>query len=252
MFAPLPIGLALLAAGLAVLPLLRRQAAARRTTASQGVTPARTESYFAQAYGIDGDVFELTVSADSPLVGMSIGEAEAHARRAAVPGPEDRQRVAAGAAGRRRCIWVGSVLGVMGKREAVADLRAEQLAAAVVAPAQLRRPVQSQPRRHFRSGDPADLALHRHDRRPNCSCASASASACWRSTATRRCLREDVRKLPLRAGDMLVFHSIWTDLAQAGEQSRLRRGHRLSEGRAAPAQVARWRWPSSRRRCCWR
>ena len=28
--------------------------------------------------------------------------------------------------------------------------------------------------------------------------------------------RADIRQLPLRAGDMLVFHSIWTDLAQAG------------------------------------
>jgi di/tricarboxylate transporter len=29
--------------------------------------------------------------------------------------------------------------------------------------------------------------------------------------------REDIRRMPLKAGDMLVFHSIWTDLAQAGE-----------------------------------
>ena len=28
-------------------------------------------------------------------------------------------------------------------------------------------------------------------------------------------LREDVRELPLRAGDLLVLHSIWTDLAQS-------------------------------------
>ena len=46
-------------------------------TDDKGVTPARTQSYFAQAYGIEGDVFELTVAADSPLVGMSLGEAEA-------------------------------------------------------------------------------------------------------------------------------------------------------------------------------
>jgi di/tricarboxylate transporter len=29
--------------------------------------------------------------------------------------------------------------------------------------------------------------------------------------------REDIRRMPLKAGDMLVFHSIWTDLAQASE-----------------------------------
>lgn len=33
----------------------------------------------------------------------------------------------------------------------------------------------------------------------------------------KKVLREDVRKIPLRAGDMLVFHSIWTDLHQAAE-----------------------------------
>src|SRR5690606_32786811 len=75
MFAPLPIGLVLL--GLALLyfhffgdKLLREE------TGEKGVTPARTQSYFAQAYGIEGDVYELTVAADSPLVGMSLGEAE--------------------------------------------------------------------------------------------------------------------------------------------------------------------------------
>jgi di/tricarboxylate transporter len=32
----------------------------------------------------------------------------------------------------------------------------------------------------------------------------------------QKVLRADIRQLPLRAGDMLVLHSIWTDLAQAG------------------------------------
>src|SRR3546814_20698023 len=48
-----------------------------RDDTDKGVTPARTQRYFAKSYGIEGDVFELTVSADSPLVGMSLGEAEA-------------------------------------------------------------------------------------------------------------------------------------------------------------------------------
>jgi di/tricarboxylate transporter len=32
----------------------------------------------------------------------------------------------------------------------------------------------------------------------------------------KKVLRADIRQLPLRAGDMLVFHSIWSDLGQAG------------------------------------
>ncbi len=44
--------------------------------ANEEVTAARHESYFARTYGIDADVFELVVNAESPLVGMTVGEAE--------------------------------------------------------------------------------------------------------------------------------------------------------------------------------
>ncbi len=88
--------------------------------------PGRTETYFAETYGIDGEVLELTVTADSPLVGMSVGEAEATARRAADPRAEDRQRGAPRAAG-DQMIWVGSVLGVLGKRDAVNEFANTQL-----------------------------------------------------------------------------------------------------------------------------
>mgnify|MGYP006982831601 CR=1 FL=1 len=36
----------------------------------------------------------------------------------------------------------------------------------------------------------------------------------------KKVFRSDIRQMPLRAGDMLVFHSIWTDLAQAGGHGR--------------------------------
>src|SRR5690606_2758637 len=77
MFAPLPIGVALLLASL----LYFRLHGARKSLAGEdgdggGRAPARTESYFARAYGIEGDVFELTVSTESPLVGMTVSEAE--------------------------------------------------------------------------------------------------------------------------------------------------------------------------------
>ncbi|PPJ44328.1 SLC13 family permease, partial [Rhizobium sp. KAs_5_22] len=34
-------------------------------------------------------------------------------------------------------------------------------------------------------------------------------------------LRDNVRSVPMRAGDMLVFHSIWTDLASAAASKDL-------------------------------
>ncbi|HJY42127.1 MAG TPA: SLC13 family permease, partial [Steroidobacteraceae bacterium] len=76
MFAPLPIGIAVLATCLLYFHFFGDKLLESEVDES-GVTPARTQSYFAKTYGIDGDVYELTVSADSPLVGMSIAEAEA-------------------------------------------------------------------------------------------------------------------------------------------------------------------------------
>jgi di/tricarboxylate transporter len=52
----------------------------------------------------------------------------------------------------------------------------------------------------------------------------------------KQVIREDVREVPLRAGDMLVFHSIWPTWRRP-PRPRLRRRHRLPQGRAAPAQV---------------
>ena len=75
MFAPMPIGLALLAVSLAYFHFFGSKLL--REDGGDAVTPARTQSYFSRAYGIDGDVHELTVTVDSPLVGMSLGDAEA-------------------------------------------------------------------------------------------------------------------------------------------------------------------------------
>ena len=77
MFAPLPIGVALLIASLLYFRYYGdRKLIEEENLVNDGVTPARTESYFAKTYGIEGDVFELVVSAESPLVGMTLGEAE--------------------------------------------------------------------------------------------------------------------------------------------------------------------------------
>src|SRR5690606_24175797 len=65
MFAPLPIGVALLLASLLYFRYYGDRKLKDETETS--VTPARTESYFANTYGIEGDVFELIVTAESPL-----------------------------------------------------------------------------------------------------------------------------------------------------------------------------------------
>src|SRR5688572_23417729 len=126
MFAPMPIGLALLGACLLYFHFFGDKLLREDEVGDKGVTPARTESYFAKSYGIDGDVFELTVSADSPLVGMSIGEAEAlHGAPlllALKTGAESRLAPPADAR-----VWVGSVIGAMGARQQVADFAQNQM-----------------------------------------------------------------------------------------------------------------------------
>jgi di/tricarboxylate transporter len=212
-FAPLPIGLALLGAGLLYFRFFGDRLLRDDDGADKGVTPARTESYFAKSYGIDGDVFELTVSADSPLVGMSLGEAEAlHGAPlllALKTGSESRLAPPADAR-----IWVGSVIGAMGARAQVSDFAQNhflRMSTRLREFGDLFNPSRAgiseavvPPNSSFIGKTSADVQLRKQH--------NISLLAVNRD---KDVLRENVRNLPLRAGDMLVLHSIWQDLAQA-------------------------------------
>ncbi len=214
MFAPLPIGLALLLVSLAYFRIV----GARWLGAGddKSVTPARTESYFAKTYGIAGDVFELTVTAESPLVGMSIGEAEAQRGAplflALKSGNESRLAPPAD-----QMIWVGSVLGVMGTREAVTDYVQNnllRLSARLRNFGDLFNPARAgiseavvPPTSRFIGKTLNDLRLRQSE--------GISVLAINRDN---RVFREDLRNVALKAGDLLVLHSIWTDLAEAAEK----------------------------------
>ncbi len=210
-FAPLPIGLALLAASLAYFHFFGDRVL--RESGDEAVTPARTQSYFARTYGIEGDIHELTVTADSPLVGMSVGDAEALVDMplllALRTGEESRLAPPADTR-----IWVGSVLGVMGSREQIADFAQKnflRLSSRLRVFADLFNPARTgiseaviPPTSNFIGKSQAQLRLRKQF--------GLSLLAINRDG---KVLREDVRSVPLQAGDMLVLHSIWTDLAEA-------------------------------------
>lgn len=213
MFAPLPIGLVLLAASLAYFHFFGHRLL--RESGDDAVTPARTQSYFARAYGIEGELHELTVSADSPLVGMSVGDAETLADMpmllALQTGTESRLAPPADTR-----IWVGSVLGVMGQHGTIVDFAQKNFLRASLRLrvfADLFNPSHAgiseaviPPTSNFIGKPQSQLRLRKQF--------GLSLLAINRDAQV---LRDDIRNMPIRAGDMLVLHSIWTDLAEAAK-----------------------------------
>lgn len=214
LFAITPVGIALLLAGVTYFALFGRRLLPA-TEDKQSVTPGRTESYFAETYGIAGDPAELTVTAESPLVGMSVAEVEqlhgaplilalktGNDARMAPPGDH--------------MIWVGSVLGVLGPREDVADFAANQLCRLSPRMRQmgdLFNPTRAgiseavvPPSSRFIKQTIGDLRLRKRH--------GISVLAVHRGD---KVFREDVREIALRGGDTLVLHSSWRDLLQTLE-----------------------------------
>ena len=211
MFAPFPIGVALLASSLLYYRFFGRRWLGRG--ADKNVTPARTESYFTQIYGIEGDVFELTVTSDSPIVGMSVGEVEvqkgAPLLLALRTGEQSRLAPPAD-----QMLWVGSVIGVMGSRlhvEAYAQANKLRLSTRLRQFGDLFNPSLAgiseaviPPNSNFIGKKLADLHLR-----------TGQGISVLAINRDNQIMRDGIRGMPLKAGDMLVFHTIWTNLAKA-------------------------------------
>lgn len=212
MFAPLPIGLALVA--LSLVYFRWRGDRLLSHDDDGGVTPARTQSYFAQAYGIEGEVYELTVGADSPLVGMTLGEAEILPGAPMVLALKSSEEARLAPSADQR-IWVGDVLGVMGQQEAIAQFSEAnflRMNSRLRQFAELFNPSRAgiaeaviPPNSRFIGKTASELQLRKKYR--------LSLLAVNRD---KEVIRDDARKLPLRAGDMLVLHSFWRSLGDAG------------------------------------
>jgi di/tricarboxylate transporter len=220
LFAVTPVGLLLLFAGLGFFALFTRKLLPDTEAEQPKVTPGRTESYFAQTYGLEGEVVELTVTAESPLVGMSVSEAESltgappilaikngNESRLAPPGDQ--------------LIWVGTVLGVLGPRTQVGEFAQAQhcrVTGRMRALADMFNPTRAgiseaviPPSSRFIKQEVGALRLRKRY--------NISVLAVNRGDQVFR--GEDVRRTALRAGDTLVLHSFWRDLALAAEDRDL-------------------------------
>ncbi len=220
LFAITPIGIPLLLVGLAYFAFLTPRLLPEEAEAKPKVTPGRTESYFAETYGIKGEVIELTVTADSPLVGMSIGEAEAlegapmilaikNGNESRLAPPSDQM------------VWVGTVLGVLGPRPDVNDFAQAMKCRPgnrLQALADMFNPTRAgiseaviPPASRFVNQQVGELRLRKRF--------GISVLAVYRGDQVFR--GEDVRKVTLHAGDTMVLHGFWRDIALAAESRDL-------------------------------
>ncbi|HEV2679338.1 MAG TPA: SLC13 family permease [Rhodanobacter sp.] len=219
LFSVTPIGLTLAILGVAYFYFFGRKLLPGHEDERLKVTPGRTESYFAETYGIGGETAELTVTAESPLVGMSIGEVEqlhgAPLILAIKSGNDARMAPPAD-----HVIWVGSVLGVLGPRDQLTHFANNQLCRLSTRMRQLGElfnptragisEVVIPPVSRFIKHTVGELRLRKRF--------GISVLAVTRG---EQVFRDDVRGVSLRAGDTVVLHSNWRDLALASEDKDL-------------------------------
>ncbi len=206
-----PVGLALLLTGIVYFLIVGKWLLPENRT-EPTAAPARTKTYFADTYGIKGDVYELLVTVDSPLVGMQVGDAEkleGIPRLLAIRNTEEPRM----APPTDEMIWVGTILGVMGSRDVVGRFALDYHC-------------RLQPRVKTFGGlfNPSRAGISEVVIPPGSKIIGQSiGEARLRKrygisvlAVNRRgnVITENVREQVLEAGDCLVSHSTWRDLAE--------------------------------------
>ncbi|GAB6043358.1 SLC13 family permease [Endothiovibrio diazotrophicus] len=224
LFSVTPIGLALVTTGIAYFVLAGRfilPAVVAKADSSSGQSAM---AYFADTYGVKNtSLFEVRVPAGAPLVGISVDELEAR-WRVRVIAVEKGDGLRFGADGVDRAVGVeaGIVLGVLASEEAIErfvaenglalrpelEVFSEALSPAKAGIAEVVIPPSSQ---HI--GKTArDLALRKQY--------GLSLLAVHRGNEVINCSTGGVRRTPFRAGDTLVVHTTWADLARVQKDHR--------------------------------
>ena len=216
LFAVAPIGIVMLAAGIAYFVFLGSRVLPEVSDGTADTSG--TAQYFEELYGLKGDIFEATVPANSPLVGQSIGDAEGYPDAPFVLGMQAGRDIALEPP-IDMPIPAGATFALMGSREQVRRFaRATGLSMArdlkafvdmlnpsragiseVVIP-----PAASVAGRTIR-----DVAMRKRH--------GVHVLAIYRQEEV---IRHDLSDTELQVGDTLVLHSFWDDL------------HRLAQDRS--------------------
>jgi di/tricarboxylate transporter len=216
LFSVAPVGIALVATGVIYFVLFGRFVLP--TTSSESSTVGtNTMSYFQDIYGIDYALFEVEVPAGSPLVGLKLDDVEgsSHIRIIATHRKDKQTRVGPGALARDHGIESGMVMAILASPHDVdlfvakyglqkhADLKdfGEVLASTRSGVAEVVIPPGSQ----LIGKSARDVWMRK-------TYGLAMVGLHRRGETLRE--GEDIRNLPLEAGDTLVVHTAWESLAR--------------------------------------
>ncbi len=216
LFSVTPIGLALVATGIVYFILTGRFVLPSQAK-DDGATATHTMSYFRDVYGIDYDLFEVQVPADSPLVGKLLDDIE-HDERirviAALRGSDDL-RIGPGGLARDVGIEGGSVLGILATEKNIRkfvehyglvlrgnlETFSESLAATKAGIAEVVIP----PGSKLIGKSARDIWMRKTY--------GIAMVAMHRVGETLR-EGDGIRDMPLQAGDTLVVHTTWDALSR--------------------------------------
>lgn len=210
LFAVTPVGLALVVAGIVYFVIAGRfvlPAAKRSETVSWG---GRTSEYFRSVYGLEADIFEVRVPAESRLVGRRIDVAERAGRvRIIAYYARGDSRIAPGG---DLAIEAGAIMAIMAGPMAMQNFvkrygldQRPQLRTFAEALMHTRAGICElviPPNSNLIDKTVRDVVLRKTY--------GLSALAIHRGGET---IREGIRDLPLQAGDTLVCHCTWENLA---------------------------------------
>ncbi|MEE4294866.1 MAG: SLC13 family permease [Xanthomonadales bacterium] len=210
-----PVGIGLLISGILYFLIAGKFLLPKPKEKTTGA-PAKTKTYFADVYGIEGDLFELLVTVDSPLVGMTIKDAEEleDAPMLLAIRNTDKPRLAPPS---DEMIWVGTILGVMGTRDVVGRFALDM-------------ECRVQPRLRTFGGlfNPSRAGISEVVIPPGSRLIGQTIGAARLRTrygisvlaVNRRgeAVTEGLRELELETGDCLVSHSTWRDLAAVSKE----------------------------------
>jgi di/tricarboxylate transporter len=210
-----PVGIVLLISGILYFLIAGKFLLPQSRIKSTGA-PAKTKSYFSDTYGIEGDLYELLVTVDSPLVGMTIADAEQMEGAPILLAIRntDEPRLAPPS---DEMIWVGTILGVMGTRELVGHFA-------------LDNQCRVQPRLRTFGGlfNPSRAGISEVVIPPGSRLVGQTVGEVRLRTRygisvlaiNRRgeALTENIRDIELETGDCLVSHSTWRDLSAVSKE----------------------------------